>query len=92
MKCALLLVMALFGLWAGVAIAQTTTETPDFIFLRQIGEPHPQGIQYEPQYDRFAWVDAQGRLLLVDAAIYAPQHTLYESGAYNAYRFRHDGR
>ncbi|MBL8160871.1 MAG: PD40 domain-containing protein [Anaerolineae bacterium] len=63
-----------------------------FVPLQQIGERRPQGIRYDPVFDRLALVDLQGRLVLVDAASFQTQHILYDRGAYNAYTFSHDGR
>jgi hypothetical protein len=63
-----------------------------FVPLRQIGILRPSGIQYDPNFDRFAMVDLQGQLVLADAATFQTQHILYKSGAYNAYVFSHDGR
>ncbi|MFN8527302.1 MAG: hypothetical protein U0670_01670 [Anaerolineae bacterium] len=95
MKRAWFLVLVVLGVCisiGGIVVAQTTSGTPMFTPFRQIGLVRPQGIQYDPNFDRFVWVDLQGRLLLVDAATYQLQHVLYEGGAYNAYRFSHDGR
>jgi hypothetical protein len=92
MKRALSLIIAFFGVWVGAAWAQTTVDDPLFIPIRQLGEFRPQGIQYESQFDQFAWVDSAGQLVLVDAATYVVKHVLYEAGAYNAYRFSHNGR
>ncbi|MCB9450242.1 MAG: PD40 domain-containing protein [Anaerolineaceae bacterium] len=75
----------------GVVWAQGTPQ-PLFVPLQQIGERRPQGIHYDPVYDRLVLVDLQGRLLLADAATYTTQHVLYQRGAYNAYVFSHDGR
>lgn len=75
---------------AGIAFARQPD--PLFTLERQFGELRPQGIQYDPNFDRFAWVERAGQLVLVDAATLATQHTLYESGAYNAYQFSHNGR
>lgn len=68
------------------------SEQPLFVPLQQIGERRPQGIRYDPVFDRLALVDLQGRLALVDAASFQTQHILYERGAFNAYAFSHDGR
>jgi len=75
----------------GLALAQNTPER-FFTPIQQIGQLRPQGIQYEPLFDQFVMVDLQGQLLLVNAENYETRHVLYESGAYNAYRFSHDGR
>ncbi len=76
----------------GIGLAQNVPSEELFTEIRQIGRLRPQGIQYDPNFDRFVQVDLAGRLLLVDAATYETQHILYESGAYNAYKFSHDGR
>jgi WD40 repeat protein len=70
--------------------AQTNAER--FIPDRQIGAVRPAGIQYDPNFDRFAWVDDLGRLLIVDAATYTPIRTLYDTGSYNGYSFSRNGR
>lgn len=75
----------------GAAWAQNASDTL-FIPIQQIGQRRPQGIRYDPVFDRLALVDLQGRLTLVDAASFQTQHILYERGAYNAYTFSHDGR
>jgi WD40 repeat protein len=75
----------------GIAWAQSV-DPPLFIFDQQIGERRPGGIRYNPHFDQLAWVDLQGRLTLVDAATYQPQHVISSRGGYNAYQFSHDGR
>jgi len=75
-----------------ISLAQNAPSEELFTEIRQIGRLRPQGIQYDPNFDRFVLVDLVGRLLLVDAATYETQHVLYEQGAYNAYKFSHDGR
>ncbi|MDX1993875.1 MAG: WD40 repeat domain-containing protein [bacterium] len=77
---------------AGIALAQVSTPPPEFTLVQRIGQPRPRGIVYDPNFDRFAWVDSQARLLLVDAATLQTQHVLYESGNYSSYLFSHDGR
>jgi hypothetical protein len=85
--------LALFSLaLGGFVLAQDSQEPPLFVFERQIGARPPGGVQYDPNFDRFVWTDTNGQLILADAKTYEPQHVLYESGAYNAYRFSHDGR
>ncbi len=74
---------------AGVVMGQRGTS---FAPVQQFGQIHPQGMRYDPNFDRFAWVDPRGQLMLVDAATFETQHILYQSGSYNAYRFSHDGR
>lgn len=75
----------------GVALGQ---EGPGASFATelQIGRPRPRGVQYDPNFDQIAWVDAQGRLALVDAATFQVKYILYEQGLYSIYRFSHDGR
>jgi WD40 repeat protein len=85
--CVSLCVIAL----AGISFGQDGSE-PLFVFERQIGQLRPTGIQYDPVFDRFAWVDLNGQLVLADAATYSVQHVLYTNGVYNAYKFSHDGR
>jgi hypothetical protein len=88
-----LLAVVFLASLVGVAWAQTPpADTPLFVPYQQIGERRPGGILYEPQFDRMAWVDLDGRLVLVDATTYQTQHILYTQGAYNAYEFSHDGR
>jgi hypothetical protein len=76
----------------GISLAQNAPTQELFTEIRQIGRLRPQGIQYDPNFDRFVQVDLSGRLVLVDAATFETQHVLYEQGAYNAYKFSHDGR
>lgn len=73
----------------GVAVGQGAVET--FAVVQTIGQERPRGIQYDPNFDRFVWVD-NADLQLVDAATLEVQHVIAEDGAYNAYRFSHDGR
>jgi hypothetical protein len=74
----------------GVIAQDTPVQT--FTLVSQIGDIRPTGIRYDRNFDRFVWVDKQGALVLVDAKTLQPQFTLYESGAFNAYEFSHDGR
>lgn len=76
----------------GFVLAQDSQHLPLFNLEQQIGAHPPSGVQYDPNFDRFVWTDTDGRLILADARTYETQHVLYESGAYNAYRFSHDGR
>lgn len=92
---ALLVFMLAVAVWwqAAQLVAQVDDETPDlFLPIRTIGATRPSGLRYEPVTDRFAWVDPQGQLVLVDAATLATQHILYSSGAYEAFAFSRDGR
>ncbi|MBN2305224.1 MAG: WD40 repeat domain-containing protein [Anaerolineae bacterium] len=66
--------------------------TASFAVQQQIGQVSPRGVQYDPNFDQIAWVDAQGRLVLVDAATFEVRHVLYERGSYSVYQFSHDGR
>ena len=92
MKQKWLLVLFLLLLSAvGITWAQSGPPPEVFVPYRQIGELRPFGVQYDQNFDRFVWVDRDGRLVLVDAATYTVQHVLYASGAFNAYRFSHDG-
>jgi WD40 repeat protein len=85
--------LTLFSLaLGGFVLAQDSQEPPLFVFERQIGARPPSVVQYDPNFDRFVWTDTDGQLVLADARTYDTQHVLYESGAYNAYRFSHDGR
>lgn len=63
-----------------------------FTEIQSIGQPRPRGMLYDVNFDRIVWVDALGRLQIADATTFEVQHTLYESGFYNAYEFSHDGR
>jgi WD40 repeat protein len=96
MKRTVFFLLLCFGLLAGLAFAQDTPESEPEVasvsLYREIGQRRPQGIQYDANFDRFAMVDLQGRLLLVDAATYTTQHTLHPRGNYNAYTFSEDGR
>lgn len=86
------LTVALVLLVVGMALAQTTSQQ-SFTVLQQLGADRPRGIKYDPNYDQFAWVDDAGRLVLVDASTYTPEHILYETpDAFNAYEFSHDGQ
>jgi hypothetical protein len=87
----LALIFPLMLILTGLALSQ---ETPleSFQRLRQIGQIAPQSIKYDPNFDRLVMVDAEGRLLLVDAKTFETQHILHESGTYSAYEFSHDGR
>jgi hypothetical protein len=87
----LLALILLLLLFSGAVWAQISTE-PSFELFTEIGRPMPQGIRYDANFDRFAWTDSDGRLLLVNASTYEVQHVLYESGVYSGYQFSHNGR
>ncbi len=77
-----------------LAVGLVFAQAPDagFAGIQTIGQPRPRGMQYDPNFDRLVWVDALGRLEIADATTFEVQHTLYNSGFYNAYEFSHDGR
>lgn len=86
-----LLFLLVLSVLAGLVVLSQTSEEQSFTVVRQIGRLRPQGIQYDPNFDRFAWVNQSGQLALVDAATYNEQAILYEQGAYNAYAFSNNG-
>ena len=90
----LIAVMMALSAMVGIVLAQGDgSPEPSFAAVREIGRVRPQGIQYDPHFDRFVMVDPLGRLLLVDAATSDVQYVLYDTGTtYNAYAFSHDGR
>lgn len=83
---------------AGVVLAQggagAETEEHDISFEieSEIGRALPRHIVYDPNFERYAIVDAYGRLFLADALTFETQHVLYESGSYNDLAFSNDGR
>lgn len=87
----LALIFPLLLIVTGFALSQ---EAPaeSFTLVTQIGQIAPQGVKYDPNFDRLVMVDAEGRLLLADASTYQTQHILHENGTYSAYEFSHDGR
>jgi len=92
MKRIMILVTLLIGLLViGIVLAQESGQPP-VRFVTQIGEARPRGVQYDPNFDRMAYVDTQGQLVLADGTDYTPQTVLYDTGSYNAYKFSHDGR
>lgn len=76
---------------ARMAAAQTAPAAEVFEPVRTIGQDRPSGLRYDPNFDRFAWVDDAGQLVIVDAPTLAPLHVLYPSGAYAAFSFSRDG-
>jgi WD40 repeat protein len=89
----LLALLAISGLVLINAAWGQDDNTPEsFELIQQLGRARPQGIQYDPNFDRFVMIDTAGRLVLVDGATFAVQHVLYEQGTYSAYAFSHDGR
>lgn len=78
-------------LLVGVLVGQGQSN-PTVRLVAQLGEVRPRGVQYDPNFERMAYVDAAGRLVLADGITYEAQHTIYNTGLYNAYRFSHNGR
>ena len=88
----LILLVLLIAVFAHAA-AQVIPETDDlFLPIRTIGANRPAGLLYEPNFDRFAWVDEDGQLVLVNAETLVPQRTLYTSGTFSAFNFSRNGQ
>lgn len=88
----LILPMLLITVFAHAA-AQVSPESDNlFQPIRTIGANRPAGLLYEPNFDRFVWVDAAGQLVIVDAETLAPRHTLYPSGSFSAFNFSRNGQ
>src|SRR6187549_1461409 len=84
-------------MWGAVwSVAQNQPATPSIFALQQvIGKPQPHDMRYNPQYDRFAWINAAGRLALADATSYEEIAVLTPDDPgtrLNDYRFSPDGR
>ena len=85
---------------AGVVFAQGGGDSTDeeaegeisFEIESEIGRALPRNIIYDPVQERYAVVDAYGRLTLVNANTYQTEHVLYESGSYNDLAFSNDGQ
>jgi WD40 repeat protein len=75
----------------GIIAGQTDTQ-PAFELEQAIGLPLPRSVLYEPNFERYAIVDAYGALMFTDAHTYEIQHILYNSGDYTDFAFSHDGR
>lgn len=95
----LLVVIFVVGLAAttGGSSAQDEAASEDeprivFELESEIGRALPRSILYDENFERYAVVDAYGRLLLVDALTFETQHVLYERGRYNDLLFSNDGR
>lgn len=87
----------LFGfLVVGWVIAQQDDEESlkgtSFQLSAEIGRAVPQRLIYDPNFERYAVVDAYGRLLLTDAETYETERVLYIDGQYNDLLFSNDGR
>ena len=80
------------GLWQAAQIVAQVAPGEMFAPVRTIGQSRPSGLRYDPNFDRFLWVDDQGQLVIVAAATLEPLHVLYTNGAYNAFTFSRDGR
>lgn len=75
------------------AAAQVNPPAEDlFIPVRTIGANRPAGLIYDANFDRFAWVDDAGQLVIVDAVTLQPQQTLYRTGSYAAFNFSRNGQ
>ncbi|MEO8394287.1 MAG: WD40 repeat domain-containing protein, partial [Chloroflexota bacterium] len=85
-------VLLMIGLWHVAQIAAQVAPGDLFTPVRTLGQSRPSGLHYDPNFDRFAWVDPQGQLVIVNAATLEPLHVLYPNGAYNAFNFSRDGR
>src|SRR3954453_12822790 len=85
-------VLLIIGLWHVAQIAAQVAPGDLFTPVRTIGQSRPSGLHYDPNFDRFVWVDPPGQLVIVNAATLEPLHVLYPSGAYNAFNFSRDGR
>jgi WD40 repeat protein len=86
-----LLILPILLLLVSQIAAQVAPAPENFVPVRSIGQNRPAGLLYEPTYDHFAWVDAAGQLVIVDAETLATQHVLYTSGSYSAYSFSRNG-
>lgn len=92
MRRAALWVIGLFVLGiAGLVFGQDSPPA-SFERYRQIGSIPPVGVRYDAERDQIALVRTSGSLSLFSAGDLSEKFELYESGAYNAYEFSHDGR
>lgn len=79
--------------WQAISwAAQEPPAEPLFIPFRTVGAARPAGLLYEPNADRFAWVDDVGQLMIVDGETLAVQHAISPGSQYAAYNFSRDGR
>lgn len=62
-----------------------------FELVYEIGRALPQKLIYDPNFERYAAVDAYGQLLLIDAETYDTEHILHSEGQFNDLLFSHDG-
>ena len=79
------------GLWQAAQIMAQVASEEMFTPVRTIGQSRPSGLHYDPNFDRFLWVDEQGQLVIVAAETLEPLHVLYPEGVYNAFAFSRDG-
>lgn len=86
------LVVSFILLLVGIVFSQSSTPISTFTEVQQIGLPSPQGIRYDPKFDRFAMVTTEGQLVLVDAKTRETQYVLYENGNYYGYEFSNNGQ
>ncbi len=75
----------------GIVLGQIADQ-PVFTLVQEIGKPRPQGIKYDPNFDQFAYTDAKGRLLLVEASTLQTRFVVYEQGSTSGYIFSHNGQ
>jgi hypothetical protein len=89
-----MMVLIVAVLWQAAHIAAQVNQADSdlFVLVRTIGSARPSGIRYDPNFDRFAWVDAQGQLVIVNAATFEPIRVIYPNGTYEAFNFSRDGR
>ncbi len=77
----------------GVTLAQQSELSGTaFQVVSELGRAVPKSMIYDPNFERYAVIDAYGKLMLVDAQTFEEQHVLYEYGAFNDLAFSHDGR
>jgi len=81
-------------MWGAVwSVAQNQTTAPNIFAIQQvIGKPQPRDMRYNPQYDRFVWINASGNLALANATTYEEIAVVSSGGSLNDYRFSPDGR
>jgi len=89
----LIILLSLFASLLSMAQTSDEEEEPRFSFRidSEIGRALPRKIIYDPNFERYAVVDAYNRLLLVDALTFETQHVLYETGQFNDILFSNDG-
>jgi len=93
----LLMLLLLILAYLTLATVAAQDDEPDlrgtsFEAVSELGRALPQRMVYSPQSERYAVVDAYGRLRLADAITHEDLYTLYTEGDYNDLAFSHDGR